>query len=78
VVAAPRSEAIFNLNAGEMLQIAVGGDGGVGSIGGGSGGSFGPGNVPLVIAGGGGASFTTPLPGQAGLTSPAGGCGDPC
>jgi hypothetical protein len=46
----------FSLNAGEILQIAVGGEGGAGSVGGGGGGSFvvGPGNVPLVIAGGGG------------------------
>src|SRR5215470_8978704 len=47
----------FSLTAGEILQIAVGGGGGSGSRGGGGGGgaSFvvGPGNTPLVIAGGG-------------------------
>src|SRR6202047_3634406 len=48
----------FSLTAGETLQIAVGGAGGGGSFpgngGGGGGGSFvvGPGNTPLVIAGG--------------------------
>jgi len=43
----------FNLTAGEILEIAVGG---AGSGIGGGGGSFvvGPGNAPLVIAGGGG------------------------
>jgi PEP-CTERM motif len=52
----------FILNAGEVLQIAVGGGGAGGpnnlNGGGGGGGSFviGPGNKPLVIAGGGGAS----------------------
>jgi hypothetical protein len=44
----------FSLTAGEVLQIAVGGAGSF-SDGGGGGGSFvvGPGNTPLVIAGGG-------------------------
>jgi hypothetical protein len=47
----------FNLTAGEILEITVGGMGGTGKYsGGGGGGSFviGPGNTPLVIAGGGG------------------------
>lgn len=46
----------FSLTVGEVLQIAVGGSGGDGvNSGGGGGGSFvvGPGNMPLIIAGGG-------------------------
>jgi hypothetical protein len=70
----------FNLTAGEMLTIAVGGAGS--PIGGGGGGSFvvGPGNLPLVIAGGAGSgafSIAGGLPGQVGLISEAGGPGGP-
>jgi hypothetical protein len=60
----------FNLTAGEILQIAVGGAGTAGSggsggfqpAGGGGGGSFvvGPGNAPLVIAGAGGGGGLAP------------------
>jgi hypothetical protein len=71
----------FNLTAGEILQIVVGGAGGTGAgngAGGGGGGSFvvGPGNTPLVIAGGGGGGggfVGTGLPGQGGLTGQDGG-----
>jgi hypothetical protein len=76
---------VFDLTAGEVLQIAVGGAG-LNGIGGGGGGSFvvGPGNNPLVIAGGGGAggvhlSFLTGgetqtgARGEGGLTGPDGG-----
>jgi hypothetical protein len=71
----------FTLNAGEVLQIAVGGQGADGTFsGGGGGGSFvvGPGNTPLVIAGAGGGSgsfFTTPptpILGAGGQTGPDG------
>jgi hypothetical protein len=72
----------FTLNAGEILQIAVGGAGasGVGAAGGGGGGSFvvGPENIPLVIAGGGGGGGVVAaigFPGGAGLTGPDGGFG---
>ena len=69
----------FVLNAGETLQIAVGGAGSDGSRGGaGGGGSFviGPDNTRLVIAGGGGGggnAFGAPFAGQGGLTGPDGG-----
>ena len=73
---------IMTLTAGEVLQIAVGGMGGLseGFGGGGGGGSFvvGPGNTPLVIAGGGGgggASTLGGLPGGGGVTGPNGGAG---
>lgn len=53
-----RIEGHFNLVAGQVLSIAVGGAGGVGGLGGGSGGGGGTfvtsGGSPLVIAGGGG------------------------
>jgi hypothetical protein len=75
----------FNLTAGEVLQVAVGGAGmsGVG-VGGGGGGSFvvGPGDTPLVIAAGGGGGgillnpftgMTTGDPGEGGLTGLNGG-----
>jgi hypothetical protein len=65
----------FSLIAGEILSVAVGGRGNDGA--GAGGGSFvvGPGNVPLVIAGGGGgASVVRGLaPGQGGQTGPNGG-----
>ncbi len=74
--------ADFLLTAGESLEIAVGGTGANGSFAAaGGGGSFvvGPGNTPLVIAGGGGgAGFTGAvdgLPGGGGLTGPDGGPG---
>ena len=69
----------FILTGGEMLQIAVGGAGSNNSFGGGGGGgSFvvGPGNMPLVIAGGGGgggATGGTGFAGQGGLSGPDGG-----
>ncbi|MGA7262952.1 MAG: PEP-CTERM sorting domain-containing protein [Stellaceae bacterium] len=73
---------IMTLTAGEVLQIAVGGMGGLseGFGGGGGGGSFvvGPGNTPLVIAGGGGgggASTLGGLPGGGGVTGPNGAAG---
>ena len=73
---------IMTLTAGEVLQIAVGGMGGLseGFGGGGGGGSFvvGPGNTPLVIAGGGGGggAFTLGgLPGGGGVTGPNGAAG---
>jgi hypothetical protein len=71
----------FALTAGEMLQVAVGGEGGsnaaFSSGGGGGGGSFvvAPGNVPLVIAGGGGGGGIGMLAGGAGQISAAGGAG---
>jgi PEP-CTERM motif-containing protein len=62
----------FNLTAGEMLNIYVGGTGGAGPFnGGGGGGTFvvGPGNTnPLVVAGGGGGS-TPNQSGGAGQTT---------
>ncbi len=66
----------FTLIAGEILEIAVGGMGTGGP--GGGGGSFvvGPGNTPLVIAGGGGGggfNGAPGFPGQGGLTGPDGG-----
>ena len=74
----------FNLTAGEVLQIAVGGAGLTGTLGGG-GGTFvvGPENTPLVIAGGGGGGGADlnvldnpgPIPGQGGLTTPGNGNG---
>jgi hypothetical protein len=68
----------FILNAGENLQIAVGGSGTSGQAGGGGGGSFvvGPDNTPLVIAGGGGGgagNVVGPSPGEGGLTGQNGG-----
>ena len=71
----------FNLNAGEILRIAVGGEApsNLAVAAGGGGGSFvvGPGNTPLVIAGGGGggggASALTRDAGEGGLTGPNGG-----
>ena len=73
---------IMTLTVGEVLQIAVGGMGGLseGFGGGGGGGSFvvGPGNTPLVIAGGGGGggAFTLGgLPGGGGVTGPNGAAG---
>jgi PEP-CTERM motif len=75
----------FNLVAGEVLQIAVGGAGREsGSVAGGGGGSFvvGPGNTPLVIAGGGGGGGLDNLrvtgnPGDGGRTGPDGGGSNP-
>jgi hypothetical protein len=71
----------FSLAAGEILQIAVGGLGMPGAEADGGGGSFvvGPGNTPLVIAGGGSGQITfmqpspIPLLGRGGLTGPDGG-----
>lgn len=71
----------FNLTAGEVLQIAVGGAGVSSGVcpsrfsGGGGGGSFvvGPGNTPLVIAGGGGGGASPGGGGGGGLTTPNGG-----
>jgi hypothetical protein len=68
----------FSLTAGESLQIAVGASGStVGLVsGGGGGGSFvgGPGNRPLVIAGGGAGRFDGLAdPGHGGLAGPDGG-----
>jgi hypothetical protein len=68
----------FNLTAGKLLRIAVGG---AGTGRGGGGGSFVVGgNAPLVIAGAGGGpghELGTPTPGGDGLTGPDGGstCG---
>jgi PEP-CTERM motif len=59
----------FVLDAGEVLQIAVGGVGGTRSFGGGGGGGsfvLGPGNTPLVIAGGGGGASPNSLSGYRG------------
>jgi hypothetical protein len=76
----------FELDAGDVLQIAVGG---VGTDNGGGGGSFvvGLGNTPLVIAGGGGAGgfsvinlmtgAKVAVPGGGGLTGPDGGGAEP-
>lgn len=70
----------FLLDAGEVLQIAVGGAGQSGQLigyrfaaGGGGGGTFvvGPGSTPLVIAGGGGGAGSSR--GGGGLPGPAGG-----
>ena len=70
----------FNLTAGEVLQIAVGGAGmSLPGAGAGGGGSFivGPGIMPLIIAGGGGGGGLIPnfmgFPGGGGLTGPDGG-----
>ena len=67
-----------SLTAGETLQIAVGGAGVAGTNSlesGGDGGSLvvGPGNAPLVIAGGGGGGISAA--GGAGLSGPAGSTG---
>ena len=70
---------ILSLTAGEMLRIAVGGQGGsYGRGGGGGGGSFvvAPGVTPLVIAGGGGGgAFYGPA--GVGLTGTSGGNSNP-
>jgi hypothetical protein len=63
----------FQLTAGAVLHIAVGGAGGsAGYSGGGGGGSFvvGPGSTPLVVAGGGGGAGgpTPPYPGATTVT----------
>jgi hypothetical protein len=72
----------FTLIQGEILQIAVGGEGGDVMGTGGGGGSFvvGPNSTPLVVAGGGGgggpgggAFDLPPLAGQGGLTGQDGG-----
>jgi len=71
----------FALAAGEVLQIAVGGQGGSPgySGGGGGGGSFivGPGNIPLLIAGGGGGGGggSKGADGGGALSGPSGGGG---
>src|SRR5215469_11202319 len=77
----------FTLSAGEILQIAVGGEGQTSLVsggGGGGGGSFGvaPGFVPLVVAGAGGGagfSFEPPLgfPGGSGQIIQGNGDGGP-
>jgi hypothetical protein len=71
----------FNLTAGEVLQIAVGGVGGGGKYSGGGGGAafvIGPDNLPLLIAGGGGGAgggVNTYSSGYGGLISNDGGDG---
>ena len=70
---------LFTLTQGTVLTIAVGdagGAGGFGQGGAGGGGSFvvGPGNIPLVIAGGGGGAGG--VNGLGGLTGTGGGAGN--
>ena len=69
----------FRLTQGQILTLAVGGQGlGPGSRGGGGGGSFvvSPGDVPLLVAGGGGGASLL-LPGEPGLATVTGGAAVP-
>ncbi len=74
----------FNLTAGEVLDIYVGGTGGSGDAGGGGGGTFvvlgaSPGGTPLVVAGGGGGGgvFDFGSGGQVTHSGTSGGSADP-